>query len=163
MSRLEKRNEKRVQILSCIQEERIYSQKALLEALDRRGVRLTQPSLSRYLRELDIHKHRPREGGYYFVAGGKQRSKTDAQGLWQSLAPLVKSIHLAGNLVIIQTNAAAAPPIAALVDDKAFRQNLGTLAGDDTIFLATAGLAEANELRMELRTLFGLERGETHA
>jgi transcriptional regulator of arginine metabolism len=109
-------------LLSLIQAKPFATQAELRDSLERAGIPATQSSLSRDLEELGIVKHR----GHYMVP---KPNGAAARGLL--------SLDLAGdNLVIAKTEPGLASAVAVDIDGAAISEIVGTLAGEDTIFVA---------------------------
>lgn len=110
-------------ILSLIQAKPIGTQQELRALLERTGVPATQSSLSRDLEELGVVKHH----GHYTVP---RSNGTAVRGLL--------SLDRAGdNLIVARTEAGLASAAAVSIDGAAIPEIVGTLAGEDTIFIAT--------------------------
>jgi len=104
-------------ILSLIQARPVGTQSELRSLLERAGVSATQSSVSRDLEELGVVKHHGRSNG------------AAARGLL--------SLALAGdNLVIARTEPGLASAVAVQIDSNGISEIVGTLAGEDTIFVA---------------------------
>jgi len=127
-------------ILDIVRQHSVHSQEELLTLLGKRGFRVTQPTLSRDLRELGLAKT---PAGY--VAPGEiglpaptpifARDRREER-LNHLLRDFVLSAEAAGHLVVIRTPAASAQPVASALDGAALADVLGTVGGDDTIFVA---------------------------
>jgi transcriptional regulator of arginine metabolism len=113
--------ERQKKLLSLIQAKHIGTQEELRAHLERAGVPATQSSVSRDLEELGVVKHH----GHYTVP----RSNGAARGLL--------SLDLSGdNLVLAKTEPGLASAVAVEIDAAAIPEIVGTLAGEDTIFIA---------------------------
>ncbi|MDQ1640494.1 MAG: transcriptional regulator of arginine metabolism [Pyrinomonadaceae bacterium] len=109
-------------LLSLVRAKPFANQAELRDSLERAGFATTQSSLSRDLEELGIVKHR----GHYAIP--KSESGT-ARGLL--------SLDLSGeNLVIARTEPGLASGVAVEIDGAVISEIVGTLAGEDTIFIA---------------------------
>ena len=109
-------------ILSLIQARPVGTQSELRSLLERSGVSATQSSVSRDLEELGVVKHH----GRYTVP---RSNGAAARGLL--------SLDLAGdNLVIARTEPGLASAVAVQIDSNGISEIVGTLAGEDTIFVA---------------------------
>ena len=73
-----------------------------------------------------------------------------AERLEKALAEAVLSVRVAGSLVVLKTPPAGAHPIARVVDEAALPEAVGTIAGDDTVFVATPDPAAASALAARL-------------
>jgi transcriptional regulator of arginine metabolism len=134
-------NARREEIVRIVREQQIHSQDELLAVLRKRGFRMTQPTLSRDIRELGLVKT---ASGY--VAAGDLATVTPIaaftprelreERLEQLLRDSIIFAEAAGNLVVLKTPAAAAQPVASALDSTPPADALGTVGGDDTIFVA---------------------------
>src|SRR5882724_834239 len=111
-------------LLSLIQARAIATQAELRNLLEGAGVSATQSSLSRDLEELGVVKHH----GRYTVP---RTNGTNARGLL-SLAPAGE------NLIVARTEAGLASAVAVEIDAARIAEIVGTLAGEDTIFVAVS-------------------------
>lgn len=148
------------EIAAVIRQQPIHSQDELLAVLRRRGFRLTQPTLSRDLRDLGLAKT---AGGYVLPSdlGGASTvvafvpKEKREERLHQLVRDSVTSVIAAGNLVVVRTPPASAQPVASALDSAALPDVLGTIGGDDTIFIAVKTAAAAEELARTLQTITG--------
>ena len=119
------KRERQQTILSLIQAKPIGTQEDLRALLERSGVAATQSSVSRDLEELGIVKHH----GHYTLPRANGAS---ARGLL--------SLDQAGDsLVIARTLPGLASAVAVAIDSAALPEVVGTIAGEDTIFIAVRG------------------------
>ena len=110
-------------LLNLIRAKKIGTQEELRAHLERSGVSATQSSVSRDLEELGVVKHR----GFYALP---QANGDSARGL--------VSLEVAGDvLVVARCLPGRASSVAVEIDDAAIPEIVGTLAGEDTIFIAT--------------------------
>lgn len=118
---------RRETILDILAERPVASQEELLRALAERGVHTTQPVLSRDLRALDVVKR----GGTY------QRLEAESVTPLETLSALLRSTCPAGaNLVVVRCEPGAASAVARGLEAEEIDGVLGTVAGDDTVFVA---------------------------
>jgi transcriptional regulator of arginine metabolism len=129
---------------------RIGTQEELLAALGREGLRATQATLSRDLARLGARRVSRPEGSFYEVDG-----PPSAEGP-AALRGLVVAVGANASLVVVRTAAGAAPAVARAVDDARLPEVLGTIAGDDTIFVAPAGTLRPRRLAARLARVLGL-------
>jgi len=134
---------------------RIGTQEELLGALAREGFRATQATLSRDLTRLGARRVSRPDGAWYEVDGPAPVSGLPA------LRGLVVAIDTNASLVVVRTAAGAASAVARAVDDARLAEVLGTIAGDDTIFVAPAGALQPRRLASRLAALLGLEDRRT--
>jgi transcriptional regulator of arginine metabolism len=135
------KNQRQRKLLSLIQAKPFATQAELRDSLEKAGVPATQSSLSRDLEELGIVKHR----GHYTVP---KSNGAAARGLL--------SLDLAGeNLVIARTEPGRASSVAVEIDGAALEEIVGTLAGEDTIFVAVRNAKEQRAVMKKIWDLFG--------
>lgn len=109
----------------------VRSQLDLVAELRRRGFQVTQSSVSRDLREMRIAKV---EGRYVPL-----EASTGAEGGLRATREFVESVAAAGpHILVIRTRPGGASPVGLAIDQAAWPEVVGTVAGDDTLFVATA-------------------------
>jgi transcriptional regulator of arginine metabolism len=132
---------RRDEILRILRETTVHSQEELLTLLRKTGYKVTQPTLSRDMRELGLAKT---PGGYVAPADlapltapipFTPRELRESR-LEMLIASSVLFVETAGNLAVIKTPAAAAQPLASAIDAAEIEDAVGTIGGDDTIFVA---------------------------
>ncbi len=145
-----RKNERRSLILHIISGEPISTQKELLHRLLENGVRTTQATLSRDIRDLGLVKMTA-GNGYRYLPGGSRPSEAPpvAEGV-------VLSITRAGNLLIVRTRPGFAQSVAASIDALSWGEVLGTVGGDDTVLIVLGGQKEAAGVEKRLRLFFAL-------
>lgn len=155
---------RREEILKLVREAPVRSQEDLLRGLKQRGFSVTQPTLSRDVRELGLAKT---PAGY--VAPGDLSSfsatkvalgapGTREERLHQALRDFVASVEAAGPIVVLRTPPAAAQPVARAIDDAGLADVAGTIAGDDTVFIAARGTAAAQRVALRFLAFVRPER-----
>ena len=121
--------QRRAAIRDLLAREPAATQASLVRALEGRGFAATQSSVSRDLRELGAIKT---PGGYKLPSGDADDGQVTA------VAGLLRSITPAGsNLLVVHTGIGAAQRVALALDRSGWPGMVGTIAGDDTIFVAT--------------------------
>jgi transcriptional regulator of arginine metabolism len=134
-----KKSSRQQKILGLIQAKPIGTQQELRALLERTGVAATQSSVSRDLEELGIVKHH----GHYTVP---RLQSTAVRGLL--------SLDRAGdNLIVARTEPGLASAAAVTIDGAAIAEIVGTLAGEDTIFIA---VADAKSQRTAMKRVWEL-------
>ena len=131
---------------------RFSTQEALLEALRAEGLDATQATLSRDLARLGARRVAVPGGGTRYELADELRR----DGL-EALRGLVASVGSNGSLVVVRTHPGSAPAVARAIDLAEERDVLGTVAGDDTIFVAPARERGARALADRLAAWFGVE------
>ncbi len=137
--------ERRRAIVRLLEKHQISRQAELVALLRAEGFVATQSSVSRDLKELGAAKLK---NGYSLP-----ERVLDGNGeLLESVAELVRDIRTAGpNLLVVRTATGAAQRVAVTLDRIDWPEIVGTLSGDDTIFVATANSTEQRKLRIRLR------------
>jgi transcriptional regulator of arginine metabolism len=151
---------RRDEILRIVRETAVHSQDELLAALRKHGFRVTQPTLSRDLRELGLVKT---PNGYVStesmvmapVATFTPRASLEHR-FEQLVQNTVISAEAAMNLVVIKTPVAAAQPLASALDATDVEDAMGTIGGDDTIFVAFRTPAAAAAFTRRVHEIAGL-------
>src|ERR687892_241971 len=135
------KRDRQQKILSLIQAKPVGTQEDLRTLLERAGVAATQSSVSRDLEELGVVKHH----GHYTLP---RTNGTAARGLL--------SLDQAGDsLVIARTVPGLASAVAVEIDAAAIPQIVGTIAGEDTIFIAVRDVKAQRGVVKEIWELFG--------
>ena len=121
-----------------ISSQQLGSQDELLNALQREGFKLTQATLSRDLKQLKVAKAASMSGNYVYVLPNEtmyKRVSTPNSIREMMKVPGFISINFSGNMGIIKTRPGYASSIAWNIDNSDVPEILGTIAGDDTIFI----------------------------
>ncbi len=132
---------------AIIRDSVVGRQEDLVRLLKRAGHRVTQSSVSRDLRELGVAKR-----GDRYVLPDDDLPVVDN---FAAVAPFVRAINHAGDsLVVVRTTTGAAQSVAIVLDHAAWPGVVGTISGDDTIFIATDGAAAQRAVVGRLRERF---------
>jgi len=141
-------------ILEIIAEQDIETQNQLLAALAERGVKSTQATLSRDIKDMRLVKELGANGKYRYVAAAKPE-KNDVEILLKKiLKESMIRYDLAQNILVIKTLPGLASAAASAMDKMQIDGLIGTLAGDDTVFMAMRDNASAHNLYHEFELLF---------
>lgn len=131
----------------------IDCQETLLKILSDKGIEVTQATLSRDIKELQIIKVADSEGNYIYKLPTNHLSLSNKGNELISFGFL--GIEFSGNLGVVKTRPGYAMGIAAEIDDKITNEILGTVAGDDTILLIIRENISKNEVLKALSKLTG--------
>lgn len=122
-------------ILEIIENHNVETQEQLSEILGSMGFEVTQATISRDIKELKLIKVQGEDGTYkYAVAGKGQPGKLDV--FKRVFRDTVVSVEQAASLVIVRTMTGTANAAAEAIDEMDMPEVAGTLAGDNTIFIA---------------------------
>ncbi len=131
----------------------VRTQEELQARLGSDGIRVSQSTLSRDIREIGLVK-RPGPGGETMYAlpssGGRE-----ARALGRLLPDLLLGVEPAGQLVVVRTLVGAAQPVAAALDAAGWPEVAGTVAGDDTVLVVLRSPRGAMDVADRLRRLAG--------
>lgn len=140
-------------ILEIIAEKDVETQSQLIEELQARGLRSTQATLSRDIKELRLVKELTGAGKYRYVAGVKDELSDYDIRLKKIFKESVKSYAVAQNILVIKTMPGLASAACSALDSMNISGIVGTLAGDDTAFIAMKDTASAEEFQHEVEKL----------
>ena len=121
-------------ILEIIREQSIETQEQLAEALSNRGLNVTQATISRDIKELRLQKVMTPSGGYRYAPPDHAESDMNER-LTRMLSDSLLSVASSGNMLVIRTISGTAGAAAEALDALHWPEVLGTLAGDNTIFM----------------------------
>jgi transcriptional regulator of arginine metabolism len=140
---------RRTALAKIIREQSVGRQAELVTMLRKHGHTATQSSISRDLRELGVAK----QGDRYVLPESAAAVKND----FSTLRQFVREVKTAGtNLTVLRTTTGAAQSVAVAIDTARWPEVIGTISGDDTIFIATAGARDQQKLGERLHGIFGL-------
>ena len=141
----EQRNERRFAIAKLLRENEIERQSELVALLRAQGFPATQSSVSRDLKDMGAIKLKK---GYSLP----EDELSDNVDSLREVAEFVREIRAAGpNLLVVTTPIGAAQRVAVTLDRINWPEIIGTLSGDDTIFIATASATQQRKLRSRLK------------
>ncbi len=138
-------------ILDVLRAEPVATQDELRRKLARRGIHVTQATVSRDVEELGLVK--TREGYRPPDAASAGPQPPPQPTLPVILKEFLREARLAGNFVVLKTHPGNAHSVAVALDAAPWPEIVGTVAGDDTIFIAAPGAREAAAVRKKLLAL----------
>jgi transcriptional regulator of arginine metabolism len=149
---------RREEILRIVRETAVHSQDELMAALRKHGFKVTQPTLSRDLRELGLIKT---PNGYVtpeqLAAVAAFAPRESREHRFEHLVrERVLSAEAALNMVVIKTPVAEAQPLASAIDAAEVDDMLGTIGGDDTIFVAFRTTTAAEHFARRVHEIAGI-------
>jgi len=128
----------------------VRNQDELVKLLRKQGFEATQSSVSRDLRELGVAK----AGDRYILPSQETAA---ANNPFAAVARFVLEIKTAGtSLTVLKTTTGTAQSVAVAIDGADWPEVVGTISGDDTIFIATDDARDQKKLRERLRAIFGI-------
>jgi transcriptional regulator of arginine metabolism len=135
-------------ILTLISSKPLRTQDDLLKELSRRGVEVTQSTMSRELKALGIAKGPDGRGGYRYIAGTPAGDEP-----LTAVVALIQSLSRARNLIVVKTRPGNASAVAEGIDRAEWADVTGTIAGDNTILIICDDDRKANRLERRIKTL----------
>jgi transcriptional regulator of arginine metabolism len=147
MNDFKERRQRTIADLICNQA--LASQEELAERLGALGYAVTQATISRDLEQLGAMK--VRRNGQLSYSLPDQVRDAPAPRLAAVFRDWVRSIDIAGNLVVIKTPPGSAHLVGVVLDQSQLPEIVGTICGDDTIFVACREKAESISLSEKLR------------
>ena len=140
-------------IIDIIGTQDIDTQNQLIDELRKAGVHATQATISRDLKDLRLIKELTPRGTYRYALPMAERMD-DGTKLRNIFRECVTSFVCAQNLVVIKTLPGLAPAACSAMDKMNIQDMAGTIAGDDTAFIAMRDSAAAERLCREIREYF---------
>src|SRR4030095_2284921 len=138
---------RRAAILRLIRESTVHNQDELARLLRKQGFEATQSSVSRDLRELGVAK----AGDHYILPGGDLSA---AGTPFAAVSNFVMEVRTAGpSLTVVKTTTGTAQSVAVAIDESSWPEVVGTISGDDTIFIATVDARAQRKLTTRLREI----------
>lgn len=145
------KHKRHIKILSIIQDQDVRTQEELAEILNSEGYNVTQATVSRDIKDLKLIKETNEEGVSLYRAG-----RNNSEAISERLITVLKQSYIesdtASNLLIIRTLPGMAQAAASAIDTYDFTNLVGTIAGDDTIFVALKSSDDALGLMAFLNT-----------
>lgn len=140
-----KKNYRKSVIVEIINSGTVRTQDELLKALSERGIRVTQATLSRDVKELGAYKAIDPKGGSFYKLQEHPHPAVSGS---------VLRIDISGQLCVVHCRPGFASALAALIDRSALQGVMGTVAGDDTILVILKENADKEKLRNILNSIF---------
>ena len=131
-----KKQERHQLIRNLVETRNIETQEDLAKALQESGYPVTQATVSRDIKELMLVKVSDLRGGYRYAFPKERSHMMSSEQLERLVRNSVISVRAGGNLVVLHTLPGTAQGVAYAIDSMKWVGVMGTVAGDDTIFVA---------------------------
>lgn len=139
------------QLLEIVSKIEVNTQEELIKILETQGMKVTQATISRDIKELGLIKTSGKIKKYrYARVHDKQHDSIKLLTLFKTA---VISIDIAQNLLVVKTLTGNGGAVAATIDSQGFAEIVGTLAGDDTVLVVTQNDEAAEKVSEELHNL----------
>lgn len=150
------KNKRQQMILDLISKNIIITQDELQNALTDLGFKVTQSTVSRDIKELRLVKGHDLEGNYRYISRDTATANEQPYNHYRELiVKSVKNVDFAMNNVVIKCYTGMASSVCVAIDTLFVNRMLGSLAGDDTIFIVTRSENESKLLTEEIKKLSG--------
>ena len=140
-------------IKEIIEHNKIETQEELASALRRDGIEVTQATVSRDIKELMLIKVPDAEGNYHYAFPKEHNLLLTPGRLERTFQDSIIGMRASENLVVVRSLPGTAQSVAYAIDYMKWSEVLGTVAGDDTIFVACRTVNDAVNLTEELKKL----------
>ena len=147
------KNDRQAMILEIITQENIETQEQMLTQLQARGVRCTQATISRDIKQLHLIKEPVGQGVYKYAVSGNRATLNVAAKLRTIFRECIVSIDYAQNMVVIKTMPGLANGACSALDNMDMNDIVGSLAGDDTALLVMRNTEAAELLCQEIKDM----------
>lgn len=144
---------RQARILDIIEKNVVTTQEELTQRLKEDGFEATQATVSRDIRELKLTKTTDDMGNYKYIATSRPSDDRETKYL-KILKEATVSIKPASNLIVIKTFAGMANAACAAIDALEWQEIIGSLAGDDTIFIACESKESAEHVKTRIELMF---------
>ena len=147
------KNDRQAMILDIISRENIETQEQLLTHLQAKGVRCTQATISRDIKQLHLMKEPVGQGVYKYAVSGNRTKLNVAAKLRTIFRECIVSIDYAQNIVVVKTMPGLANGACSALDNMEMNDIVGSLAGDDTALLVMRNTEAAELLCQEIKDM----------
>nr|WP_325211942.1 arginine repressor [uncultured Oscillibacter sp.] len=147
------KNDRQAMILEIIAQENIETQEQLLTRLQARGLRCTQATISRDIKQLHLIKEPAGQGVYKYAVSDNRTKLNVAAKLRTIFRECIVSIDYAQNIVVVKTMPGLANGACSALDNMNMSDIVGSLAGDDTALLVMRNTEAAELLCQEIKDM----------
>ncbi len=140
------------EIIRLISAGDIETQEDLASALRSLGFKVTQATISRDIRELRLVKVASKNGGFKYAKPEKHEIAV-SERLARILTDSMVSVDYSGNIIVVRTISGSANVAAEAIDNLGWTEILGTIAGDNTIFIVVREEADTAEISGRIKDL----------
>ena len=146
------KSERQNEIIRLITSEDIETQEELASELRTLGYKVTQATISRDIRELRLIKVASKDGGFKY-AKPERHEVAVSERLARILTDSLVSVDASGNLIVVKTLSGSANVAAEALDNLGWAEILGTIAGDNTIFIVVRNETDTIEITNRIQKL----------
>ena len=146
---------RQTRIRELLQEETIETHEKLGAALLRQGIEVSQSTLSKDLRELGVVRVPRADGGFRYSLPETGATLRDRHILVRELREYLVNVDQAQNLLVLKTLSGHAQSVCEAIDRSGWPESVGTIAGENTIFIAARTAEEARVLEQRIAEVIG--------
>jgi transcriptional regulator of arginine metabolism len=136
-------------ILDIIRSGQIASQEELMHGLKARQIEVSQSTLSRDIQELRLAK----TAGVYTVVDAESTIKPSDDGARRIIREFLIDVAIANNIVVVKTGPGHASTVSQAIDEAGWPEAIGSIAGDNTVFVVARTEKEGKKLERRIREL----------
>lgn len=135
-------------ILELVRSREIASQDELMHGLKSRNIEVSQSTLSRDIQELRLAK----TGGIYTVVDGEP-AKPSEESFRRIVREFMVDVDVAQNIVVVKTGPGHASTVSQALDDAGWPESIGSIAGENTVFVVARSANDGKKIANRLREL----------
>ena len=147
------KNDRQNHLLQIISEESIETQEQLLERLQSRGIKSTQATISRDIKQLHLVKEPAGQGRYRYAVSAHRTKLNFADRLRTIFRESLLSADYANNIAVVKTMPGLAQGAASALDSMHINDMVGSLAGDDTVIIVMRDEDSARDFCEEIKEM----------
>jgi transcriptional regulator of arginine metabolism len=144
--------ERQQEIIRIIDSNEIETQEELARHLREKGYKVTQATVSRDIKELRLIKVSGQQSTYCYARPGHRESAVSDR-LIRLLSDSTTSVESAGQMIVVKTLSGSANAAAEAIDNMNWKEVLGTIAGDNTVFLVVRNGCDSSEIANRILNL----------
>ena len=138
------------EIIRIIDSKEIETQEELAEHLRRKGYKVTQATVSRDIKELRLIKIAGRQSAYCYAKPGRREAAINERMI-RLMSDSTLSVDYAGQMIVVKTLSGSANAAAEAIDNMNWKEVLGTIAGDNTVFLVVRNDGDAADIAARIQ------------
>jgi len=129
---------RQMKILEIIRDVIVGTQEELAEHLRREGIDVTQATVSRDIKELNLIKVPAGDGRYRYALTDEQGATVQTDRMRRLFRDCLVSIDYSENIIVVKTLSATAPGVGEAIDGLHWKEIIGTVAGDNTVLVVVS-------------------------
>lgn len=146
------KNNRQSQILDIIKNNEVETQEELAELLYNKGIKVTQATISRDIKELRLAKTMSSNGKYMYIVNEKEQYAFSDR-LIRIFSESILSVDHANNIIVIKTLSGSANVAGEAIDSLKWPEIVGSMAGDNTIFLVVRNVKDVDSVLLRINKL----------